>query len=98
MYLPVPEMPEELRKVNEAFSTIKWLMPLIASVEIIGGLLFIIPKTRALGAIIILPIMVGILLQHSFYAPEGLLMAVILFLINLWIIIDNRKKYKVLIN
>lgn len=98
MYIPVPEMPEELRKVNDAFGTIKWLMPLIATVEIVGGLLFILPKTRALGAIVILPVMVGILLQHSFYAPEGLIMAIILFLINIWIIIDNRQRYKNLIN
>lgn len=92
MYLPVPEMSAELRQVNEAFATIKWLMPLIATVEIIAGLLFIIPKTRALAAIMILPVMVGILLQHLIYAPEGLLMAIILLLINSWIIIENKKR------
>lgn len=98
MYIPVPEMPEELRKINEAFGTIKWLMPLIATVEIVGGLLFIIPKTRALGAIIILPVIVGIILQHVFYAPEGLPMAIVLSLINIWMIFDHREKYKALIN
>ncbi|MFD2555809.1 DoxX family membrane protein [Sphingobacterium tabacisoli] len=97
MYIPVPEMSAELRKVNEAFAAIKWLMPLIATVEIIAGILFIIPKTRALAALMILPIMVGITLHHLTYAPEGLLMAVILLLINAWIIIDNRKKYMHLI-
>lgn len=98
MYLPVPEMPEELQKVNQAFGAIKWLMPLVATVEIIGGLLFIIPKTRALGAIVILPVMVGIILHHLNYAPEGIPMALVLLLINIWIIIDNRSKYKVLID
>ncbi|ERJ59576.1 MauE/DoxX family redox-associated membrane protein [Sphingobacterium paucimobilis] len=98
MYLPVPEMSAELRQVNEAFATIKWLMPLIATVEIIAGLLFIIPKTRALAAIMILPVMVGILLQHLIYAPEGLLMAIILLLINSWIIIENKKRYLPLIS
>jgi uncharacterized membrane protein YphA (DoxX/SURF4 family) len=98
MYIPVPEMSAELRQVNEAFAAIKWLMPLIATVEIIAGILFIIPKTRALAALMILPIMVGITLHHLTYAPEGLLMAVILLLINSWVIIDNRKKYSHLIS
>ncbi len=98
MYIPVPEMSAELRQVNEAFASIKWLMPLVATVEIIAGILFIIPKTRALAALMILPIMVGITLHHLTYAPEGLLMAVILLLINSWVIIDNRKKYSHLIS
>lgn len=98
MYLPVPEMPEELQKVNEAFGTIKWLMPLVATAEVIGGLLFILPKTRALGAIVIFPIMVGIILQHFIYAPEGIPIALILVLINIWILVDNRRKYMALID
>ncbi|GAA4510355.1 MULTISPECIES: DoxX family protein [Sphingobacterium] len=92
-YLPTPELSEELTKVTEAFGTIKWLMPLVAIIEIVGGVLFIIPKTRALGAIVIFPIMVGVILQHIYFAPETIHIALILLLINLWIIIDNRKKY-----
>lgn len=98
MYIPVPDIPEELRKVNDAFGTIKWLMPLIATVEISAGLLFIIPKTRALAAIMIFPILIGILLHHSAYAPEGLPIAVLLFLIDLSVIIGDREKYYKLIN
>jgi putative oxidoreductase len=96
-YIPTPELSEELKKVNEAFGTIEWLMPLIAIVEILGGVLLIIPKTRALGAIVLFPIMVGIILQHIYYAPEGLPMAGAFLLIILWVIIDNRNKYLTLI-
>ena len=92
-YLPSPELSEELTKVNTAFSTISWLMPLVAVVEICGGLLFIIPKTRILGALLLFPISVGILLQHIFYAPEGLLIGCLPLLIILWVILDNRKKF-----
>ncbi len=93
-YMPMPEMPEELMKVNEAFGTIVWLMPLIGFVELLGGLLFIFPKTRALGAIVILPINIGIILHNAAFMPEGLAIAGPLFLINLWIIADNWPKYK----
>jgi putative oxidoreductase len=93
-YLPVPELPADQLKVMTAFMTIPWLMPLLATFEVIGGILIAIPKTRALGAIVIFPIMVGILLQHHFVAPEGLILAIVLFLINVWAIIDNWVKYK----
>lgn len=96
-YMPVPPMEPELQKVGEAFMNIKWLMPLVGFIEAIGGLLFIIPKTRALGAIVILPVMAGIILHNAVYMPEGLIIAGILLLINLWIIFDNKEKYKILL-
>ena len=95
-YLPVPELPADQLKVMAALMSIPWLMPLLASMEIIGGTLFAIPKTRPLGAIVIFPIMVGILLHHLTVAPEGIIMAVILFAINIWIIFDNCGKYELI--
>lgn len=95
--MPMPPIEPEMQKVNEAFGTIVWLMPLIGVIELMGGLLFIIPKTRALGAIVILPVMVGIIIHNAVYMPEGLAIAGVLFLINIWMIIDNREKYKNLI-
>lgn len=92
-YMPMPEMPEEMMKVFAAFATIEWLMPLVAITEIIGGILIAIPKTRALGAIVILPVMVGIVLQHAVHDPAGVIIPLILFVINLWAILDNKEKY-----
>lgn len=93
-YMPVPKnLPEHMLKIMGAMMTITWLMPLIAIVEIIGGVLFIFKKTRAIAAIIIFPVMVGILLTHIIDAPSGLPIALVLFLINIWIIIENRAKY-----
>ena len=98
-YMPVPkDLPEGLMKLMGAFLEIKWLMPLIAVAEIIGGILVIIPKYRALGAIIIFPVMLGIVLTNLIYAPSGLILAIILFAINLWIIIENRRKYLPMVN
>ncbi|MBV7530159.1 DoxX family membrane protein [Chitinophaga sp. sic0106] len=94
-YMPVPkDMPAELVKLMTAFMQIEWLMPLVGVVEIVGGILFIPAKTRALGAIIILPVMVGVLLTNIFNAPSGLPIAGVLMLVNLWVIIENRHKYQ----
>lgn len=93
-YMPVPnDLPENLMRVMKAFMEIGWLMPLVAVAEITGGILFITNKYRALGAIIIFPIMIGILLTHIIVAPSGLPMALVLLAIELWVIIENREKY-----
>jgi putative oxidoreductase len=64
-YMPIPkDMPENMMKEMAAIIQIGWLMPLIAVAEIVGGVLFITNKFRALGAIIIFPVLIGILLTH----------------------------------
>jgi len=93
-YMPMPEMSEELMQVMTGYMTVKWLFPLVAMVEIIGGVLIAIPKTRALGAIVILPIMVGIVTHHLVLDPENIVVALVLFAINVWAIIANVHKYK----
>lgn len=91
-YMPIPEnLPEKMLKTMAAFSEITWLMALVGFVEILGGLLFIIPKTRALGALVIFPVMIGILLISIVAASDGLPIALILLLINIGVIYDNRK-------
>jgi putative oxidoreductase len=90
---PPPDLPAEMQKAMAAFGEIKWLMPLVAVVEIIGGVLVITNRFRALGAIVVFPAMCGILLFHIITAPSGLIMAVILMGINLWMMFENREKY-----
>lgn len=93
-YIPMPkDLPENLIKLMTTFMQIGWLLPLIAVAEIVGGALFITNKYRALGAIVIFPVMIGILLTHIFSAPSGLPLALVLLSINLWVIYENREKY-----
>lgn len=98
-FMPTPQLTEEQKKIFGAIMEIGWLLPLVAVVEITGGLLVIFPKTTALGAIIILPVMVGIVLHNlKDCTTVGLSIAGILALINLWMLIDNSSKYKNLIS
>ena len=92
-YLPAPKnLPESLQKMMAAFMQISWLMPLVGVAEVVAGLLFIIPKTRALAALMIFPVMIGILLTNL-AVPSGLPIALALFAINVWVIYENRQKY-----
>src|SRR5690606_31352769 len=97
-YMPMPQLEGEILKVAEAMVQIKWLLPLVATIEVVGGLLFIFPKTRALGAIVILPVMVGIVIHNANYMPSGLAIAGVVFLIDHWMMGDNLNKYKALIS
>jgi putative oxidoreductase len=93
-YMPVPkDLPEKMLKTWQAFVEIGWLMPLVGTVEIIGGLLFIFPKTRAFGAVVIFPIVIGVLLTNTITEPSGIPIALVLLAINLWVIFENREKY-----
>jgi putative oxidoreductase len=93
-YMPVPPMDINMQKVFEAFVTIKWLLPLVAVIEIIGGALFLSPKTRTLGALVIFPILIGIFVHNMIFAPTGLLFWAVLFIIWLWVVFENWGKYK----
>ena len=93
-YMPMPkDMPEKMVKSSTAMMEIVWLMPLVGAIEIIGGLLLIFKKTRALGAIVILPVLVGILLTNIAVAPSGLPIVLTMIAIITWVIIENWHKY-----
>lgn len=97
-FAPIPEdIPQEVLKDATALMEIIWLLPLIAAAEILGGILLVIPKTRALGALILIPIMVGILLTHTMVDTSGLILALAMAAIMGWIIYENRNKYRTLI-
>jgi putative oxidoreductase len=65
----------------------------LAVVEIIAGALLFSKKFRALGAIMLLPIIIGILLFHVVQDPSTLPVAVVLLAINGWIIFENKDRY-----
>ncbi|WP_108425812.1 DoxX family protein [Flagellimonas amoyensis] len=94
-YMPMPEeMPEALLKDFQALMEISWLLPLVGLAELIGGILVIIPRTRALGALILFPVMVGILLVNTVVDTSGFVIALVLAVILGWIMFENRHKYR----
>ena len=95
--MPVPPMSAVLQKVGEAIGTIKWIIPLAGYIELVSGLLIIFPKTRTLGALMIFPVLIGILVHNATFMPEGLVIAGVLFLIEIWILVDSKEKIMQLI-
>lgn len=97
-YMPIPELEPEVMKAGEAFMTITWLLPLVGAIELLAGILFIFPKTRLLGALMIFPVMIGIMLHNAVYMPSGLAIAGVFFLINLWVFYENKEKISRLVS
>jgi putative oxidoreductase len=91
-FIDMKPTPEQMELFG-AFGKIGWIMPLVGVVEIIGGILIAIPKTRALGAIVILPVVVGILAHNLMHEPAALGMTAVFVVINAWAIIDSKDKY-----
>lgn len=90
---PQDDISAAMLKDFGALMEIVWLMPLLGLAEIVGGILIAIPKTRALGAVVIFPVAVGILLTHIFVDTAGLIIALVIWAVLLWILFENRGKY-----
>lgn len=97
-YMPLPEMPEAASNLMTAFAESGWVLPLLGVFETLGGILIILPKTRALGAIMLVPIVVGILWFHLILEPSGIPISIILCIVLAWIIIENKSKYMPMIS
>src|SRR5687768_5331016 len=93
-YMPPPkEMPAAMMQMFTGMTQISWLIPLIAVAEIVGGILFITNKYRVLGALIIFPVMIGIMLTHILVVRRALSIATPLFAVLAGAMIEIRHKY-----
>lgn len=73
---------------------IAWLLPLIALAELVGDLLHIDPIERTLGALKIVPVMVGILLANLIVDIYSLVLVLPFGAIFIWILREQREKFK----
>lgn len=91
-------LPNEAMEVINRIISVKWIWPLVAVAEIIGGVLLIIKKTKNVGAMIVLPVIVGILCFHIIWAPSGIPMALLFLGIEIWIVMRNKDRFIQLID
>ncbi len=98
-YMPKPEMLDAAKATMRALVESGWIWEMVGVSQIIGGVLLMIPRFRALASIILLPVNIGIFLFHAIQdAPERMPMSIMILAINIWLIYDCRKKYKPLFN
>jgi len=91
-YMPMPEMSEQAIELMTAFGVSGYMFPLIAITEIIAGILLLNKKTTGLGAVLMMPITVNIFFFHAFLDTAGLGMGIVLLLINIVILVSEKKR------
>ncbi len=80
-----------------ALSHSGYLMELVAIVEILAGIAFLLNKYVALMAVILMPVMLNAFLAHLFLDPSAMAGASVLLLFNVLIMIESRARYKQLL-
>ncbi len=97
---PTPDIPEgsPVAAFFAAFGPTGYLS-FIKILELIGGLLVAIPRTRNLGLLILGPIIVNILAYHVFVAKDGIFSPMLLGLcaLTLFLLWAERRKWIALI-
>lgn len=89
-----PEATGNMKIFEDGLATAVYLMPFAKAIELLAGLSYVSGKYVTLANIIILPITINILLINYFLAPEGLPIAIPLFLGNLFLIYRYWDNYK----
>ena len=95
--IPVPELTGPLKTFNEGVVASGYLLPLIKGIELVCGLAFITGLFVPLATVVIFPIAVNIVLVHLFIAPEGIPVALFVFLSTLFLAYASKTHYKNLI-
>lgn len=97
---PTPELPKDtpIAAFMAAFGPTGY-MTFVKVLELLGGLLLLIPKTRNIGLLILGPIIVNILAFHQLVAKDGILQPMLLGIaaLSVYLLWAERAKWKALI-
>ena len=89
-------MSDGVMKWNAGAEATVYLMPLVKTVELLCGILFLTRSYVALANLVILPVAINAFLFHVFLGPETIAMAALLLVWNLFLIYAYRSKYAAL--
>lgn len=84
--VPPPEdLPEALKTFNAGMEASVYFFPLLKATEAICGILLLVGLYVPLALVVLAPIILNIFLVHAFLAPEGVALAVILGLLEIYL-------------
>jgi len=89
--MPQPEMHGDVKLFNEGIAASGYLMPLLKVTELVCAIALLTNRFVPLATVVLFPITLNILLFHAFLAPEGLPIALFLFLSNVFLAYTYRK-------
>lgn len=98
--VPTPEMPKDtpIWHFMQALGPTGY-MTFVKVLELIGGILLIVPKTRNIGLLVLGPIIANILAFHQFVAKDGIFQPMLLVIaaLSVFLLWAERKSWGALI-
>lgn len=82
---PPPDMPDKLKTFNEGLAASGYFFTLLKITELVCGLLLVTGYFVPLALVILSPIIVNILMVHTFLDRSGLPVALFLVLANIFL-------------
>jgi uncharacterized membrane protein YphA (DoxX/SURF4 family) len=95
--VPQPELKGSVKVFMTGVEATHYLLPLIKITELVCSIAFLSGRFVPLATVVIFPIVLNIVLFHAFVAPEGLPVAILLLLGNLFLAYYYRKNYATLV-
>jgi len=92
--LPAPEYSEAGMAFLGALFSSGYMFHVMSVIFVLSGLMFLLNKFSAFGAILLVPITFNILLFHLFLDMKGIFIALIPIILNIYLIYVNLPKYK----
>jgi putative oxidoreductase len=95
--VPLPVITGRGKPLMDAIRTSGYIFDTIGVVYVLAGLAFLLDRWAALGAVVLFPISLNILLFHSVLHPSGIPRAAIWFGLSVVVLYANREAYRPLL-
>ncbi len=80
-----PDLPEKLQAFTNGLMASGYFFPVLKGTEVICGLLLLVGAFVPLALVVLAPIVLNILLVHIFLAPEGLVIALVIAALEIYL-------------
>ncbi len=95
--VPQPELTGKPKIFTDGLTASGYIVPLVKALELLCGLAFLSGRFVPLALVLIFPIAINILLVNALLLPDGLVIAIPLFLGILFLTYVHREKYQPLL-
>jgi hypothetical protein len=91
-FLPQPELPDAAKSFFGGLAATGYMLPLLFAAQVFGGALLLLGLVP-LGLLILAPVVVNIIAFHIFLAPDGLPLAIVVAVLELFLAWAHREAY-----
>jgi putative oxidoreductase len=93
-FMPNPELPEAAGAFMGALDGSGYIFPILGIAYVIAGLCLVLNKAVPFALIVLVPVSINIVAFHLTFAPEGILFAAVVAVLNLLLIYANWDRLK----